>query len=137
MATVLPDPLPPIPRRFSIRLPRPLWIGLGMVVLVAIWCVAPTLRLHALCSALSDRDAERILQLEGLMHDPAFVAAEAIRDPVRSVKYTPYQLTIADVTRGQRYVEIWFSRGSGPWDKECMIVVRCNVASAEQTGFMW
>jgi hypothetical protein len=34
MATEGPDPPQPEPRRFSIRLPRPLWIGLEARVLI-------------------------------------------------------------------------------------------------------
>jgi hypothetical protein len=35
MATT-PTPTPPAPRRFSVRLPRPLWIGLAAAVLVVV-----------------------------------------------------------------------------------------------------
>jgi len=33
---VASDPLPPEPRRFSIRLPRPFWLGMATVVLVVV-----------------------------------------------------------------------------------------------------
>src|SRR5262245_16369971 len=36
MATNPARPLPPEPRRFSIRLPRPLWIGLAAVMLIVV-----------------------------------------------------------------------------------------------------
>src|SRR5437879_6523126 len=34
MAAVAPEPTPAEPRRFSIRLPRPMWIGLATVLLI-------------------------------------------------------------------------------------------------------
>ena len=59
MATATPDPAPPYPLRFSIRLPRPLWSGVatGVVVIVAIGLQigVPIYRQH-----LAKREIERL-----------------------------------------------------------------------------
>ncbi len=36
MSSALDIPTPPEPRRFSIRLPRPLWIGVAIAVLIVL-----------------------------------------------------------------------------------------------------
>src|SRR5438445_7032370 len=68
-----PNSMPPEPRRFSIRVPRPLWIGLAAVVVVVAWAGLnfglPIYRQQAAKKALEQRGA----YIESEYHGPEWL----------------------------------------------------------------
>jgi hypothetical protein len=136
-----PKPARAEPRRFSIRLPRPLWIGTATVVLVLIyaglWIALPTLRARSLCDALGRRDIKRVEELRGSARtNDRFVLTDVLREPARSVTCR-IRPDPSDMIHGRCRVDIAVSAGSHPYAKPFFIEVYCYATRAERESMIW